>query len=136
MARFLYLPTLIIIPVYQGFTQVLLEIIITEQTFSGIISSNKRCFIDPVSNSLVLDIRRKSRVFSHSLLSGVQVRVDRSHFVLEKAENCVNLALVLAVEDRESEEKQPEPDQQSLTVHQAAWGESEISIFIETWKFF
>ena len=87
------------------------------KNFSGTISSNKRCFIDPVPNSLVLDIRRKSRVFSDSLLSGVQVRVDRSHFVLEKAENCVNLALVLAVEDGESEEKQPEPDQQSLTVH-------------------
>ena len=59
-------------------------------------------------------------MFSHSLLSGVQVRVDRSHFVLEKAENCVNLALVLAVEDGENEEKQPEPNQQSLTGHQAA----------------
>ena len=92
--------------------------------------------IQIVPYSLVLDIGRKSRVFSDSLLGGVQVRVDRGHFVPEKAESCVNLALVPAAEGGDCEEKQPEPDQQSLTVHQAAWAESEISACIETCKFY
>ena len=74
-------------------------------------------------------------MFSHSLLGGVQVRVDRGHFVPEKAENSVNLALVPAGDGGHCEEKQPEPDQHSLTVHQAAWAESQISVCILTWKF-